>query len=79
MIEYYINITSLTYEKPTSNYILLQQPIWCNNFFVTKIRRKKCSLFLSKFIKIGIIYIKDLNFLNGKLDENKYIYIIPSN
>ena len=73
MIECYINTTSLTYERPTSHYSLLQQPIWCNNFFVTKIRRKKSTLFLSNWIKSGIIYIKDLNFLNGKLDE-KYIY-----
>ena len=63
----------VTYERPTSHYSLLQQPIWCNNFFVTKIRRKKSTLFLSNWIKSGIIYIKDLNFLNGKLDE-KYIY-----
>ena len=40
---------------------------------MTNIRRKKSTLFLSNWIKSGIIYIKDLNFLNGKLDE-KYIY-----
>ena len=73
MIECYINTTSLTYERPTSHYSLLQQPIWRNNCFVTKIRRKKSTLFLSNWIKSGIIYIKDLNFLNRKLDE-KYIY-----
>ena len=54
--------------------LFYRQMIECYKFG-TKIRRKKCTLFLCNWIKSRIIYIKDLHFLNGKLDE-KYIYIV---
>ena len=51
------------------------QIIWGNKFFLeTKSNGKKiCTLYFKHWISSGIIYIKNLLFVNGKIDEN-FIY-----
>ena len=53
-----------------SEYTLLQQPIWHN----IHIQYKRKTLYFKKLIEKNIIFIKDLKFVNGILDET-YIYI----
>lgn len=69
VIESYITAKALPTEKPKTTNELLSQPIWCNKYFVEKIRHKTNPIYISNWIKSGILYVKDLNFKDGKLDE----------
>ena len=53
---------------------LLVQPLWYNKCIYGKIRRKQQLIFLSNWIKHGIIYVKDLDFNRGVLDINYHVY-----
>ena len=54
-----------------SEYILLQQLIWHN----IHIQYKRKTLYFKKLIEKNIIFIKDLKFVNGILDETcMYIF-----
>ena len=57
-----------------SEYTLLRQPIWHN----IHIQYKRKTLYFKKLIEKNIIFIKDLQFVNGILDET-YIYSIMGN
>ena len=47
--------------------------IWGNKIFTTQKGNKKQTLYVKHWIDVGLIYIKDLAFKNGELDE-MYIY-----
>ena len=49
------------------------QIIWGNEHFSIKINKVKQVLFFKNWIDAGIVYVMDLNFLNGKLDGD-YIF-----
>ena len=53
-----------------------QQCIWGNQFITVKRGRKKCVLFLRNWIRSGVNGIKDLRFVDGKLDENFVLHKI---
>ena len=65
----FIQIRSLTVQKPATSDDIANEPLWHNTFLTTKIRKRECTLYLSNWIKSGILYVKDLQFANGKVDE----------
>ena len=65
-----ISTNKLEHRDRKSEYILLRQPIWHN----IHIQYKRKTLYFKKLIEKNIIFIKDLKFVNGILDET-YIYI----
>ena len=73
----YIRMKSLLQERPSTLDELLVQLLWYNKFIYVTIRRNN-SLFLSSWIKHGIIYLKDLDFNRGVLDIN-YVYKLIKN
>ena len=74
----YIRLKSLLQERPSTLDELLVQPLWYNKFIYVTIRRKQQPIFLSNWIKHGIIYVKDLAFNRGVLDIN-YVYKLIKN
>ena len=66
----YISTNKLEHRNIKSEYILLRQPIWHN----IHIQYKRKTLYFKKLIEKNIIFIKDLKFVKGILDET-YIYI----
>ena len=74
----YIRMKSLLQERPSTLDELLVQPLWYNKFIYVTIRRKQQPIFLSNWIKHGIIYVKDLAFNRGVLDIN-YVYKLIKN
>ena len=44
------------------------QCIWGNKYVSVRKRSKKCALFLRNQIRSGVNKIKDLSFVDGKLD-----------
>ena len=65
----FIQIRSLTVQKPATSDDLANEPLWHNKFITMKIRMRECTLYLRNWIKSGILYVKDLQFTNGKVDE----------
>ena len=65
-----ISTNKLEHRNIKSEYILLRQPIWHN----IHIQYKRKTLYFKKLIEKNIIFIKDLKFVKGILDET-YIYI----
>ena len=65
-----ISTNKLEHRNIKSEYILLRQTIWHN----IHIQYKRKTLYFKKLIEKNIIFIKDLKFVNGILDET-YIYI----
>ena len=47
------------------------QILWGNEHVSIKINKVKQVLFFNNWIDAGIVYVKDLKFLNGKLDGEK--------
>ena len=64
-----ISTNKLEHCEINSEHTLLRQPIWHN----IHIQYKRKTLYFKKLIKKNIIFIKDLKFVNGILDET-YIY-----
>ena len=60
---------------PTSNNDLMNTIIWGNNFIVNK--KREC-LYFTEWIKSGIIYFKDIKFVNKRVDET-FIYATVKN
>ena len=52
---------------------IVNQCIWGNKFISFRQGNKKSVLFLRNWIRSGVNRISDLEFIDGKLDEN-YIY-----
>ena len=69
ILECYLNAISGSHEMPTTPDEFLCQPLWHNKYIVTKIRKKEQTLFISNWIKNGVLYIKDLPFIDGNIDE----------
>ena len=69
-----ISTNKLEHRNIKSEYILLRQPIWHN----IHIQYKRKTLYFKKLIEKNIIFIKDLKFVKGILDET-YIYSIMGN
>ena len=65
----FIQIRSLTVQQPATSDDIVNEPLWHNKFITTKIRKREYTLYLSNWIKSGILYVKDLQFTNGKVDE----------
>ena len=65
----FLQSRSLTVQQPATNDDIANEPLWHNTFITTKIRKRECTLYLSNWIKSGILYVKDLQFTNGKVDE----------
>ena len=62
--------------EPTELDELLIQPIWNNINITHTVNRKTECFYYKNWIENDILYIKDLKFKNGKLDENHcYKYI----
>ena len=59
----------MTVQKPATSDDIANEPLWHNKFITTKIRKRECTLNLSNWIKSGVLYVKDLQFTNGKVDE----------
>ena len=66
-----ISTNKLEHRDIKSEYTLLRQPIWHN--ILVHIPYKRKTLYFKKLIEKNIIFIKDLKFVNGILDET-YIY-----
>ena len=49
------------------------QILWGNEHFSIQINKVKQVIFFNNCIDAGIVYVKDLNFQNGKLDRD-YIF-----
>ena len=49
---------------------IVNQCIWGNKFITFRQGNKKCVLFLRNWIRSGVNRITDLEFTDGKLDEN---------
>ena len=84
-IDYIKNDTSLFYMQIVTSYIstisldesscvtcddFLNQPLWGNDMFMVHRKKMIHPMYLSNWIKSGIIYIKDLIFEGSKLDEH---------
>ena len=65
----FIQIRSLTVQQLAASDDIANEPLWHDKFIITKIRKRECTLYLSNWIKSGILYVKDLRFTNGKVDE----------
>ena len=65
----FIQIRSLTVQQPATSDDIANKPLWHNKFITTKIRKRACKLYLSNWIKSSILYVKDLQFTNGKVDK----------
>ena len=52
---------------------IVNQCIWGNKFISFRQGNKKSVLFLRNWIRSGVNRVSDLEFIDGKLDEN-YIY-----
>ena len=65
----FIQIRSLTVQQPATRDDIANEHLWHNKFIITKIRKRECTLYLSNWIKSGILYVKDLQFTNRKVDE----------
>jgi len=48
---------------------IMNQPLWGNKYITKNIGPQKSVLFLSNWIKGGIRYVRDLNFIDGELNE----------
>ena len=57
---------------------ILNQPIWGNQYITVPDGNRKKALFFRKWYILGIQYIKDLHFRNGKLDEASIFQTINS-
>ena len=69
VIEDYIDITSLDRKPPDTCTELLNQPIWSNTNFTIKNRsRHPRPIYLSNWIKNGIVFVKDLVFSGSNVD-----------
>ena len=64
-----IKTNNLQHTKINSLHVLLNQPIWCNKH----IQYKNKTLYFKHWLDKNIIFIKDLQFINGSLSE-KFIY-----
>ena len=73
VIERCVKIKSFIQEEPTTINQLLNQLIWHNTYLFTKIRHRKRSIFVSNWIKSGILYVKYLDDSEGHVSES---YII---
>ena len=51
-------------------YDFLNQPLWGNDMFMVHRKKMIKAMYLSNWIKSGIIYIKDLIFEGSNLDEH---------
>ena len=49
---------------------IMEQCIWGNKFIFVRRRKSKCVLFLRNWIRSGVNKIRDLCFIDGKLDTN---------
>ena len=65
-----MKIKSFIQEEPATINDLLNQPIWHNKYLFTKIRHRKRSIFLSNWIKSGILYVKDLDYSEEHASES---------
>ena len=65
----FIQIRTLTIQKLATSDDIANKSLWHNKFITTKIRKREWTLYLSNWIKSGILYVKDLQFTNGKVDE----------
>ena len=78
MLQCYIKINNISCQKPNTIDELLAQPLWYNKYIFTKIRKKEHPLFISNWLKNGVLYIKDLSFKDGNIDE-KLMYKFINN
>ena len=75
----FLQSRSLTVQQPATNDDIANEPLWYNTFITTKIRKRECTLYLSNWIKSGILYVKDLQFTNGKVDEIFIFEVVKQN
>ena len=75
----FLQSRSLTVQQPATNDDIANEPLWHNTFITTKIRKRECTLYLSNWIKSGILYVKDLQFTNGKVDETFIFEVVKQN
>ena len=73
VIEWCVKIKSFIQEEPTTMNESFNQPIWHNKYLFTIFRHRKLSIFLSNWIKSGILYVMDLDYSEGHVSET---YII---
>lgn len=64
--------------QTTFNDNIFTQTIWGNRYIVRKVGNTKHTLYFKNWIDSGILYIGQLCFTDGKLDEN-YIYNVIRN
>ena len=74
----FIQIRSLTVQKPATSDDIANESLWHNKFITTKICKRECTLYLSNWIKSGILYVKDLQFTNGKVDETFIFEVVKT-
>ncbi len=70
VIAYFNECKSLKEDKLIKGNELLSEPIWLNIRF----RHNSKPVFLSNWLKSGIIYVKDLFDINGNLISERYVY-----
>ncbi len=62
-----------TIDKDTFYDDIFKQPIWANQFVNISEKNKTKVLYYKSWIDVGIFYIGNLKFIDGKLDEH-YVY-----
>ena len=66
----HMKLNNAQYDEQEVRKNILNNTIWHNKHITTKIRRKNQPLYFKNWIEAGILFIKDLKFKNGTLDEN---------
>ena len=56
---------------------IMNQPLWGNKHLAPYIHKKRKVLFLRNWIRAGVRKVKDLKFIDGKLDVNYMYHRIP--
>ena len=52
--------------------------LWHNKFITTKICKRECMLYLSNWINSGILYVKDLQFMDEKVDTTSIFDVVKT-
>jgi len=55
-----------------------EQCLWGNKFIVNKQRKTNMILFLRNWIRSGVTHVRDLEFIDGKVNENLYLKILST-
>ena len=65
-----IEINNTLAEERLTEDTIYNNPIWQNKYITITEKGKQIPIYFKNWIEAGLIFIKDLKFKNGALDEN---------